>query len=79
MARGPMFLTDKDGVRIAAVLDIKQYEKLLEELEDLQDIVAFDQAKAAGEVPIPFEQAIARIRRQRGRANRRRQGRAIRR
>ncbi|HKO03377.1 MAG TPA: hypothetical protein VJW51_01450 [Candidatus Acidoferrales bacterium] len=56
------FLTDNDGKRIAAVIRMKQFEKLLEELEDLQDVAAYDKAKASGEAAIPYEQAIAKIR-----------------
>jgi hypothetical protein len=47
------------------VIGIEEYEKLLEELEDLEDIRAYDEAIAAGETPIPFEQAIAEIKRSR--------------
>jgi hypothetical protein len=65
MAKPPQFVTDKNGVRIAVVLDIEEYEKLLEELEDRDAIREYEAAKAAGEVPIPLEQALAEIRRTR--------------
>jgi hypothetical protein len=32
MAKPPQFVTDENGVRVAVVLDIEEYEKLLEEL-----------------------------------------------
>jgi hypothetical protein len=65
MAKGRQFVTDEKGVKIAVVLDIEEYEKLLEELEDLQAIREYEEAKASGEAPIPLEQALAEIRRNR--------------
>ncbi|HYS22309.1 MAG TPA: hypothetical protein VER56_00110 [Candidatus Eisenbacteria bacterium] len=62
------FLTNEKGEKIAVVIRIEEYERLLEELEDLEDLQAvreYEQAKAAGEVPIPLEQALAEIRRNR--------------
>ncbi len=59
------FLTNEKGERLAVVIEIEEYEKLLEELEDLQDIRAFDEAKASGETPIPLDQALDEIRRNR--------------
>jgi hypothetical protein len=39
------FLTDKKGNRTAVLLPIKQYNKLLEKLEDLEDVRLYDEAK----------------------------------
>jgi hypothetical protein len=61
----PEFLTNAKGERIKVVIDIDEYEKILEELEDLEDLRAVDERKAAGEIPIPFEEAMAEIRRKR--------------
>ena len=41
-------------------------QAMLEELEELESIRAFDLAKASGERAIPFEQAIQEIERERG-------------
>lgn len=41
--------------------ELKAYRKLLAELEELESVRAYDAAKASGEEPIPFEQAIAEI------------------
>lgn len=40
------------------MLPIKQYQQLLEELEELEDIRAYDKAKAKKEKPIPLHHAI---------------------
>jgi hypothetical protein len=65
MKEPTQFLTNEKGERVAVVIGIEEYEKLLEELEDLEDIRAYDEAIASGETPIPFEQAIAEIKRSR--------------
>jgi len=65
MKEPTQFLTNEKGEKVAVVIGIEEYEKLLEELEDLEDIRAYDEAIASGETPIPFEQAIADIKRSR--------------
>ncbi|GGF19035.1 hypothetical protein [Flavobacterium limi] len=39
------FITDDKGNRTAVLLPIKQYNELLEKLEDLEDIKLYDEAK----------------------------------
>lgn len=65
MKEPTQFLTNEKGERIAVVISIEEYEKILEELEELDDIRAYDEAKASGETPVPFDEAIARIERNR--------------
>jgi len=65
MPKAKQFVTDENGVRVAVVLDIKEYEELLDDLEDLQTVREYEEAKASGEVPIPLEQALDEIRRNR--------------
>ena len=59
------YLTNDKGERIAVVIAIEEYEKLLEELEDLEDAIAAREVKTSGETPIPLEQALAENRRNR--------------
>ncbi|MEO8253795.1 MAG: hypothetical protein ABI554_05350 [Flavobacterium sp.] len=40
------FLTDEKGNRTAVVLPIKKYNKLIEKLEDLEDVRLYDEAKS---------------------------------
>src|SRR6266478_3135215 len=65
MKEPTQFLTNEKGEKIAVVIGIEEYEKLLEELEALEDIRAFDEAEASGEPPGPFDKAIAEIKRSR--------------
>jgi len=59
------FVVDEKGNRVAVLLDMENYLKLLEEAEELESIRAYDAAKASGSETIPFEQAIAEIERNR--------------
>ncbi len=55
------FVVDDQGNRTEVVLLIEDYEKLLEELEELESIRAFDVAKAVADEAIPAEQAFTEI------------------
>ena len=55
------YVTDDAGKRVAVIVDIEQYEALLEAVEELDAIRAYDEAKAANDEAIPFEQAIREI------------------
>lgn len=59
------YITDADGKRQAVVLDIETFERLLERLEDLEDIVEADAVKRAiakgEEELIPWEQVKAEL------------------
>lgn len=65
MKEPTQFLTNEKGEKIAVVISIEEYEKLLEELEELEDVRAYDEAKASRETPVPFDEAVARIERNR--------------
>ena len=55
------FIVDKNGQRLGVLLDIEDYQRLLEELEELEAIRAYDAAKASGDEVLPLEQALAEI------------------
>jgi hypothetical protein len=52
------FITDRKGKKISAVLPIRQYQQLLEQREELEDIRAYDKAKAKKEKPVLLREAI---------------------
>ena len=60
------YLTDENGERVGVLLGIEEYERLMEELEELADIQAYDEAKAEiereGDEAIPLDQAMREIR-----------------
>lgn len=59
------FLTDYKGQKVGVLLSMEQYNLLIEQLEELEDIKAFDEYKATNEPTIPFGQAINEIEQQR--------------
>ena len=56
------YLVDDEGNRKAAVIPIAEWEQVLELLEELDDIRAYDEAKSKPSESIPFEQAVSEIR-----------------
>jgi PHD/YefM family antitoxin component YafN of YafNO toxin-antitoxin module len=55
------YVIDENRNRVAVRLAMEDYQKLLEELELLESIRAYDAAKASADEVIPFEQAISEI------------------
>jgi hypothetical protein len=55
------FIVDENGQRIGVLLDIEDYQRLLEALEELEAIRAYDAAKSSGDEVLPLEQALAEI------------------
>ena len=45
MTLHPKYITDKTGNKSAVILPIKEYDKLIEELEEAEDIRIYDEAK----------------------------------
>ena len=60
------YLVDEFGNRVAVLLDIEEYRKLMEELEELDSIRAYDAAKASGDATLRFDEAIEEIEQNRG-------------
>ncbi len=56
------YLVDETGNRKAVVVPITAWEQILEALDELEDIRAYDAAKQQASEPIPFEEAVARLR-----------------
>ena len=65
MTEPKQFIFNEHGEKIAVIIAIADYEKILEELEDAEDIRTYRDVKASGEVGIPLEQALAEIHRNR--------------
>lgn len=64
-AMGPRYLMDEAGERVGVVLDVDEYERLLEAAEELEDIALYDESKARqtrGEAEyVPWEGVRARV------------------
>jgi PHD/YefM family antitoxin component YafN of YafNO toxin-antitoxin module len=61
--RKHQYVVDDKGNRIAVILEMTEYETLMEEIEELEAIRAYDAARASAEESIPFEQAVDEIER----------------
>jgi hypothetical protein len=57
----PQYITDKKGKKISVVLPIKEYKSIVEELEELEDIKLYDDAKAANDPSYPIDVAFKMV------------------
>jgi PHD/YefM family antitoxin component YafN of YafNO toxin-antitoxin module len=55
------YLVDESGNPKAVVLPLATWRQIKAELDELDDIRAYDEAKAQPSDPIPFEQAMREI------------------
>jgi PHD/YefM family antitoxin component YafN of YafNO toxin-antitoxin module len=57
----PQYVVDRNKQPKAVLLSAREWERVLEELEELDDIRAYDEAKAGPQDAIPFEQAVREL------------------
>ncbi len=57
----PHYITDNAGKKISAVLSMKEFKILIEELEELEDIRLYDESKNDKEPAIIKSKAMAMI------------------
>ncbi|MDM8000443.1 MAG: hypothetical protein QUS33_10705 [Dehalococcoidia bacterium] len=55
------YVVDEKGNKTGVILDIKDYQRILDALEELESIRAYDSAKASGDKVVPFEEAVREI------------------
>jgi hypothetical protein len=56
------YLVDGEGNRKAVLVPIGEWQRVVEMLEELDDIRAYDEAKRQPSEPVPFDQAVTEIR-----------------
>jgi PHD/YefM family antitoxin component YafN of YafNO toxin-antitoxin module len=53
------YVVDENGKRVSVILPVEEYERMLEELEELEDLRLYDEAKAGiereGSEVVPLE------------------------
>jgi hypothetical protein len=60
------FIVNDAGERVAVIIDLAEYMRVLEDLEELESIRQYDAARADPDAEsIPFEQAVREIERTR--------------
>lgn len=57
----PQFITDNKGNKISVILPMRDFEAIMEELEELEDIKLYDKAKKNNEPSIPINLAFKEI------------------
>jgi len=55
------YITNIKGRKISVILPIREYEKMMEQLEELEDIKAYAEAIKLNEEAIPANQAFLEI------------------
>ena len=57
------YVVDEDGNRNAVLLPLAEWQRVLQDLEDLDDIREYDAAKSRPSEPVALGQAVDEIRR----------------
>jgi hypothetical protein len=55
------YITDTKGRKLSVILPIRDYNEIMEKLEELEDLKAYDEAVSRNEEAIPAEQAFKEI------------------
>ena len=57
----PQYITDHVGRKMSVVLPIKDFKSIMEQLEELEDVRLYDEAKKSKELSIPIDKAFEMI------------------
>ena len=60
-AVSPQYVVDSHGKRRAVIVSLRDYRRMVEALEMADDVRLYDEAKAADETPIPWDEAMRGI------------------
>jgi len=63
------YITDTEGKKIAVILSMEKYKKMLKKIEDFEDIRLYDEAKKRKQEFIPADEAFRMIEEKRARKN----------
>lgn len=57
----PKYITDQDGKKISVVISVKEFESMMEMLDELEDVRIYDKAKLSDDPSIPLDEAFELI------------------
>jgi len=57
----PDYVVDENRNRKSVILSLEEWERMVVEIEELDDIRAYDEAKSGPQDAVPFEQAVREI------------------
>lgn len=58
----PQYVDDESQGTKSVLIPLNEWERIIEDLEELDDLRAYDAAKSEPDEAIPFEQAVREIR-----------------
>ena len=61
MTLKPQYITNIQGKKTAVILQIKEYERLLEEIEDAEDVKFYDAIKSKKETSVSIDIAFKKL------------------
>jgi len=61
MTLHPQFVTDKNGKKTSVLLSMEEYERLLSEVEAIEDVKLYDKAKSSKSSTLPVEDVFRKI------------------
>lgn len=67
MTLNPQYITDNKGNKLSVVLSVEEFKSILKELEDLEDVRLYNEAKKERQIFISAEQAFKEIENERTR------------
>lgn len=65
----PQYITDNTGKKISVVIPINDFNAIMEDLEELEEIKLYDEAKKSNEPSVPIDDAFKMIEAKRNRSN----------
>ncbi|MBL7717381.1 MAG: hypothetical protein JNL72_00990 [Flavipsychrobacter sp.] len=54
----PQYITDSAGKKISVIIPMNEFNSILEELEELEDVKLYDEAKLSDEPTVPIDEAF---------------------
>ncbi len=63
MGTAPKFVVGTSGRREAVLLDMNQYRRMLQKIENLEDALALDRAERTSKKLVPYEDVRRRLKR----------------
>lgn len=57
----PKYITDQEGNKISVVISLKEFESMIEMLDELEDVRIYDKAKLSDDPSIPIDEAFELI------------------
>jgi len=58
----PQYITDENGEKISVILPVREYERIIQELEDIDDVKLYDEVKNLQEPSTSFDEYVKKRR-----------------